>query len=70
MIKATKSEEPNTIESVIGKITIKLPIIPGQSPSGKNAAKVVAVEAIIGQAISPKPCLAACFLGIPSSIKV
>ena len=70
MISATNREEPKTIESVIGKITINLPMVPGHKPNGKNAASVVAVEAIIGQAISPKPCLAALILGIPSLIKV
>ena len=37
---------------------------------GKNAARVVAVEAIIGQATSPTPCFAAWILGIPSSISL
>ena len=35
------------------------PIKPGQAPSGTNAAIVVAVETIIGKAISPMPALAA-----------
>ena len=37
--------------SVIGKYFINSPIIPGQNISGAKAAKVVAVEAIIGHAI-------------------
>ncbi len=35
------------------------PITPGQVPSGTKAATVVAVEMIIGIAISPIPFLAA-----------
>ena len=36
--------------------------------SGKNAARVVAVDAIIGNATSPTPCFVASNLGTPSSI--
>src|SRR5690606_40653756 len=35
---ATNNEEPNTMDKVIGKIFMKLPIIPGQKPSGTKAA--------------------------------
>ena len=51
--------------SVIGKYRIKLPTNPGQKTIGKNAAKVVAVEAIIGRATSPVPLLAASMLLYP-----
>ena len=37
--------------SVIGKNTMKLPIMPGQKISGRNAARVVPVDAMIGQAM-------------------
>ncbi len=67
--KATKSEDPKTTDKVIGKYIINLPIIPGQKPSGAKAATVVAVEAIIGHAISPTPCLAASLGDIPSANK-
>ena len=49
---ATSNEEQSTTESVIGKKIINFPILPGHSPSGINAATVVAVEIIIGKAIS------------------
>ena len=46
------------------------PINPGQAPRGMKAAIVVAVETIIGNAISPIPALAALIRDIPSfSIK-
>ena len=47
--KATKSEEPNVIISVIGRYFMNSPIIPGQKASGRKAAKVVAVDDIIGK---------------------
>ena len=53
--RATKSEDPNTIIRVIGKYCINSPIIPGHKASGTKAARVVAVEAMIGQATSPIP---------------
>ena len=43
------------------------PITPGHIPNGTNAATVVAVEIIIGNAISPIPFFAASNLDIPSS---
>ena len=64
---ATNKDEPKTIDNVIGKITINCPIIPGQRPKGIKAATVVAVDMIIGKAISPIPFLAASILVIPSS---
>ena len=70
MTKATNKEELNTIISVIGSHCMNFPIIPSHMIKGKNAARVVAVEAIIGQATSPTPCFAACILGIPSSISL
>ena len=56
---ATKSDEPKTTDKVIGKKIINCPITPGQVPSGTKAATVVAVEIIIGIAISPIPFFAA-----------
>ena len=64
---ATNKEDPSTMDRVIGRMTINCPIIPGQSPKGINAATVVAVEIIIGNAISPIPFLAASIRVIPSS---
>ncbi len=64
---ATNRDEPKTMDKVIGSITINCPIIPGQRPKGINAATVVAVEMIIGKAISPIPFLAASVRVIPSS---
>ncbi len=65
---ATNKDELNTMMSVIGRYFIKLPMIPGQKASGINAARVVAVEAIIGQATSPAPCFAASSGGTPCCI--
>ena len=45
---ATIKDDPKTIDSVIGKKIINLPIVPGQKPSGTKAAMVVAVDIIIG----------------------
>ena len=64
---ATNREELNTMISVIGRYFMNSPIIPGQIASGINAASVVAVEAIIGQATSPTPYLAASNALMPSS---
>ena len=63
---ATNSEEPKTTERVIGKNIINFPILPGHKPSGIKAAIVVAVDIIIGKAISAIPFLVASILFIPS----
>ena len=63
---ATSKDEPNTTDKVIGKKTINLPILPGHNPNGINAAIVVAVEIIIGNAISEIPFLVASILLRPS----
>ena len=59
MTKATNKEEDNTVISVNGRYFINSPKSPGQNASGKNAASVVAVEAMIGIATSPAPSFAA-----------
>lgn len=59
---AINKEDPKTIISVKGKYFINSPIIPGQSAKGTKAAKVVAVDAIIGKATSPTPYFAASIL--------
>ncbi|CAI8386763.1 MAG: Uncharacterised protein [Flavobacteriales bacterium UBA4585] len=56
---ATKSEDDNTVIKVRGKYFMNSPKSPGQNASGKNAASVVAVEAMIGKATSPAPSFAA-----------
>ena len=66
----TNNEDPRTMIRVIGKNFINSPIIPGQKAREMNAAKVVAVELIIGKATSPTPFLAACNGGNPSSINL
>ena len=63
---ATSSEEHSTTDRVIGKKTINLPILPGHNPSGIKAATVVAVEIIIGKAISEIPFFVASILFMPS----
>ena len=65
---ATNSEEPSTIIRVMGKYCINSPMSPGQKASGAKAARVVPVEAIIGQATSPTPYLAASNGDNPSDI--
>ena len=45
---------------------MNLPILPGHNPSGINAATVVAVEIIIGKAISEMPFFVASILLMPS----
>ncbi len=67
MKMATNREDPSTTDRVIGKKIINSPIIPGQSPRGTKAATVVAVEMMIGMAISPIPFLAASSRVMPSS---
>jgi hypothetical protein len=59
MTKATNKDELKTIINVIGKYFMNSPMRPGQIAKGKNAASVVAVEAMMGQATSPTPCFAA-----------
>ena len=44
---------------------MNFPIVPGHNPKGKKAARVVAVEAIMGHAISPIPSIEACFRDMP-----
>ena len=61
-----RSEEHSTTDRVIGKKTINLPILPGHNPSGINAATVVAVDMIIGKAISEMPFFVASILLMPS----
>ena len=48
---AIKSEEVSTHIRVIGKYFINSPARPGQNTRGANAARVVRVDAIIGNAI-------------------
>ena len=56
---ATNNEADKVMVNVIGKYFMNLPIVPGQSANGKNAIRVVAVDEITGQAISPIPILEA-----------
>ena len=65
---ATKSDDERTMISVTGRYLMKLPTIPGQNISGKNAASVVAVDEIMGIAISLVPFLTAFSLFTPCSI--
>ena len=48
---AIKSDEVKTQINVIGRYFMNSPARPGQKIKGRNAANVVAVEAIIGRAI-------------------
>ena len=62
---ATNKDADSVTVNVIGKYFMNLPIVPGQSANGKKAIKVVAVEEITGQAISPIPTFDACTRFIP-----
>ena len=55
MTSATNSDEDKTTINVIGKYFMNSPNNPGQSANGMNAAKVVAVDAMMGHATSPTP---------------
>ena len=70
MTRATKREDERTVIKVSGKYFMNSPKRPGQKARGKNAASVVAVDAIIGRATSPAPSLAASILEYPSSINL
>ena len=50
-IRAISSEAARVAISVIGRYFMNSPTTPGQNSSGMNAARVVAVEAMIGHAI-------------------
>src|SRR5688572_19545652 len=50
MTRATNREEPSTIIRVMGSQNINSPMIPGQTTNGRKAARVVAVEEMIGHA--------------------
>ena len=45
---ATMRDDPKTMDRVMGKKIMNSPMVPGQKPSGRKAAMVVAVEIIIG----------------------
>ena len=49
---------------MVGRYTIKRPIIPGQKSKGKNGASVVRVPASTGIKTSPAAILVAVFMGI------
>ena len=66
--KATNNEEESTVMSVNGKYFMNSPKRPGQKASGRKAANVVAVEAMIGKATSPAPSFAASMREYPSSM--
>ena len=53
----------------MGKYFINSPVTPGQKSNGTNAAKVVAVDDIIGIAISLTPLFTASSLFMPCSCK-
>ena len=67
--RPTKSEDASTTMSVMGRNFMNSPIMPGHNSSGTNTATVVAVLAMIGQATSPMPFLAARIGDCPSLIR-
>ncbi len=56
---ATNSEELSVMISVSGRNFMNSPTMPGQNAIGRNAASVVAVDAMIGTATSPVAYFAA-----------
>ena len=66
---ATNKELDNTIIKVIGRYFMNSPMMSFQKINGKKAARVVAVEAIIGIATSPTPSLEAVVISFPSCNK-
>jgi len=56
--RATNNEDVSTIIRVRGKNFMNSPTTPPQKASGRNAERVVAVDVIIGHAISPIALLA------------
>ena len=50
-IKAMSKDAANVAIRVIGRNFMNSPTMPGQKSKGRKAAKVVAVEAMIGQAM-------------------
>src|SRR5690554_1809937 len=70
MTKATKREDDKTMIKVMGRNFMNSPMMSSQKANGKNAARVVNVEVIIGQATSPTPSFAARMEDFPSSISL
>ncbi len=56
---ATNSDELSVMIRVNGRYFMNSPMIPGQNVMGKNAASVVAVDAMMGTATSPVAYFAA-----------
>ena len=50
-ISAIRSDADRVNNKVSGRNIIKSPVVPGQNNKGKNTARVVAVDAIMGHAI-------------------
>ena len=69
MIRPTNSDDESVMIRVRGKNFMNSPTMPGQNVIGKNAANVVAVDAMIGQATSPVAIFAASFRSYPCSRK-
>ena len=59
---ATNKEDKRVTIIPIGRKLINFPVRPGQKASGTKTARVVAVDVIIGIAISPIPNLVASIL--------
>ena len=55
-ISAISKEAVSVMSTVMGRYFMNSPTTPGQNTSGKNAASVVAVEAMIGAAIRAEAC--------------
>ena len=53
MTRATNSDELRVMISVSGRYFMNSPTMPGQNASGTKAARVVAVDAMIGVDTSP-----------------
>ncbi len=65
IVSATKRDETSTTITVFGRYDMKSPITSGMKTIGKKARQVVIVDAIIGQATSFAPSMAASVLVFP-----
>ena len=67
-IRAIKREAVMVVDSVMGMYFINCPTVSGQKSKGKKAARVVAVDAVMGQAMRFEASPNACLRGAPSFI--
>jgi len=65
-VKAMSSDAARAMQTAIGRIDMKSPMIPGQKKSGTNAATVVRVDTATALPTSEAPVIAASTAPLPS----